>query len=276
MKQVRIINNKASTSAETGVNFNIVFKKDAYQKIINNPSKIQFSISGNDLVIRLPGTGKILTLLDFRDNAEGNGVPINITFVGHGKTIHLRPLIHDFFTQTGTSTDDRLFGSEWSDTQYGLAGHDTIWGAGGNDVIYCGNGNDIAYGGNGNDTLYGGQGNDYLRGEEDPYARFAAPGNDYLVGGAGNDTLSAQWGNDTLFGGDGKDTFFIEENASGTVRIKDFIGIDDTLSLPSFWKNIPFKYVGSDSQISLTYESRVTTIIVEKIPWEFINRVYRN
>ncbi|MEC9345728.1 MAG: tandem-95 repeat protein [Pseudomonadota bacterium] len=81
-------------------------------------------------------------------------------------------------TESGTSGDDFLFGSDEPDVILGLQGNDTIQSFRGNDV------------------LNGGTGADSLSGME---------GDDSLVGGIGNDTLVGEAGNDTLNGGEGFD-----------------------------------------------------------------------
>ncbi|QRE78352.1 type I secretion C-terminal target domain-containing protein (plasmid) [Methylobacterium aquaticum] len=99
-------------------------------------------------------------------------------------------------TATGTSTNERIDGSNSRDTLSGGAGNDTLYGNDGADSLSGGTGNDYLSGGNGNDTLSGGDGRDTLYGEA---------GNDSLDGGSGNDTLYGGTGNDTLNGGTGDD-----------------------------------------------------------------------
>jgi Ca2+-binding RTX toxin-like protein len=97
----------------------------------------------------------------------------------------------------GTSQDDVLTGTLFSDQLVGLAGNDTLSGSGLDDLLI---------GGTGNDSLQGGEGDDIL---------LDRAGDDSLEGGAGNDTFRiVANGNDTVDGGDGNDTLYI--NFSGS------------------------------------------------------------
>jgi Ca2+-binding RTX toxin-like protein len=62
--------------------------------------------------------------------------------------------------ETGTSYNDRLFGSTSGDTLNGADGSDQLFGGNGNDTLYGGSGEDWLYGQAGNDTMIGGYGDD--------------------------------------------------------------------------------------------------------------------
>jgi Ca2+-binding RTX toxin-like protein len=124
-------------------------------------------------------------------------------------------------TFNGTSGNDFVEGTIYSDTFYLYEGNDTGYGDNrsfpgyyGNDTLYGGDGNDTLYGeypfatpspyigssdyldgGNGDDLLVGDSGGTYI------YTR----GNDTLLGGNGNDSLFGYGYNDSLDGGDGND-----------------------------------------------------------------------
>ena len=102
-----------------------------------------------------------------------------------------RDLIH------GDAGNDLIYGGDAADTIFGDTGDDTINGDFGDDLVYGGDGNDYANGGIGNDTLHGGKGDDRLIGGD---------GNDVLYGETGNDTLEDGYGNDLVYGGEGNDT----------------------------------------------------------------------
>ena len=96
----------------------------------------------------------------------------------------------------GSNESDSISGGNLADILSGLAGKDTIEGFGGDDTIFGGNDDDILLGGDGNDSLEGNAGNDLLNG---------GTGSDILRGGSGSDTLISGNTFDTLDGGAGRD-----------------------------------------------------------------------
>ncbi|BBK43111.1 hypothetical protein STVA_31310 [Allostella vacuolata] len=139
---------------------------------------------------------------------------------------------------TGGFGDERLAGTNRSDTISGMDGADTIEGDGGRDLLNGGAGNDLVFGGPDEDVLQGGQGNDMLLGGEgadwvlggrgNDLAHggkgadqvWGGQGNDQLFGDQGDDWLSGDRGNDTLTGGPGADRFAYAENG-GLDRVAD-------------------------------------------------------
>lgn len=91
-----------------------------------------------------------------------------------------------FASLGGTITeDDRIDGTDGTDTLDGGAGNDTILGGAGDDVLIGGNGDDVLRGGDGSDSLIGGDGNDTLvTGDNVPAWE------DYVRPGAGNDVVN--------------------------------------------------------------------------------------
>jgi len=64
----------------------------------------------------------------------------------------------------GTKRNDKLYGTDRSDTIEGRGGKDKLYGEKGNDTLDGGKGNDKLYGGDGNDVLIGGKGKDRIDG----------------------------------------------------------------------------------------------------------------
>lgn len=91
-------------------------------------------------------------------------------------------------TINGTSGNDTLLGTDFSDTINGYEGDDTI------------------VGGDFSDTIYGGEGNDIIFGDEDVMSPYVG-GNDLIYGGSGNDVIIGGVGIDYLYGDGGHDTF---------------------------------------------------------------------
>ena len=151
-----------------GFNYNITYT-DLDSEITN----------GQDLVLKIDGTGPSLDYKQIKFGTEGNDSGV-------------RSIV-------GGANDDRL---------YGGAGNDDLYGKKGEDYIDGGIGNDTLYGGDGADTLYGGKGEDRLEaGAEDVYGEGKV---NILQGGADNDTLVGGDGIDILYGGTGNDTLFVD------------------------------------------------------------------
>jgi Ca2+-binding RTX toxin-like protein len=122
---------------------------------------------------------------------------------------------------SGTSQDDRLFGSDGSDALRGLGGRDRMFGSDGRDLIHGGAGRDLLSYGLSEDgvsvSLLRGRGwsgdaaGDRIRSVENLAGSHQ---NDFLwgdhranvlIGGAGDDVLTGNGGDDYLFGGAGTD-----------------------------------------------------------------------
>lgn len=100
---------------------------------------------------------------------------------------------------------DSVFLGLGDDTAQGEAGADTLHGGLGEDQLFGGTGDDALHGGDGNDGLNGGANADNLYGQSGDDSLLGGDGSDSLLGGAGDDTLHGQAGNDTLHGHGGHD-----------------------------------------------------------------------
>ncbi|MCI5095714.1 MAG: hypothetical protein MRY77_05325 [Rhodobacteraceae bacterium] len=122
---------------------------------------------------------------------------------------------------SGTSQDDRLFGSDGNDALRGLGGRDRLFGSDGRDLIHGGAGRDLLSYGLSEDgvsvSLLRGRGwsgdaaGDRIRSVEnlagshqDDFLWGDHRAN-VLIGGAGDDVLTGNGGDDYLFGGAGTD-----------------------------------------------------------------------
>lgn len=94
--------------------------------------------------------------------------------------------------------NDRIYGSDVSNTIDAGLGNDIISGYGGNDALFGRDGRDTIRGGDGDDEIFGGADEDALYGGDD---------NDSLFGGSGDDNLYGGPGADELTGGEGADSF---------------------------------------------------------------------
>ncbi|MCT2398413.1 calcium-binding protein [Novosphingobium mangrovi (ex Huang et al. 2023)] len=200
--------------------------------------------NGND-VYHVNGTGDVVI-----EEANGGNdtvyAAIDYTLTDN---VEILRMASEGLTGTGNALDNRMIGSDGTDTFYGMDGDDVIQGLAGDDVLHGGNGNDVLVAGTGNDTLYGDAGNDRLRGED---------GNDVIFGGAGNDVIEGGAGVDTLWGGDGRDTFvFRPGDLDGTTYqnpevIGDFSRAQgERLNLSALdanaatWSNEAFSWIGT-------------------------------
>jgi Ca2+-binding RTX toxin-like protein len=94
----------------------------------------------------------------------------------------------------GTSGDDVLVSTYFSEQIIGLGGNDRIEGGDGNDCLDGGDGNDRLFGGNDRDRLYGGAGNDVLAGNAQNDELRGGEGVDAFHGGPGRDLCEAEAG----------------------------------------------------------------------------------
>lgn len=162
-------------------------------------------------------------------------------------------------TGHGNELDNKLIGSDGSDTFYGDAGNDSIQGLNGDDRLYGGDGDDRVSGDAGNDFLYGQAGNDSLIGGE---------GNDWLDGGDGNDRLEGGAGSDMLIGGKGADTFLFRQTDLGsTDTIADYNPNEDTISFNLIDANVltpdkneAFNFIGTANFSHKAGELRYTVV----------------
>jgi Ca2+-binding RTX toxin-like protein len=86
-------------------------------------------------------------------------------------------------TIEGTPRDDRLVGTDNTDTIYGRGGDDLIRSLGARDVDFGNTGNDDIYGGEIGDQLFGNAGDDYLVGDGGADEFYGAGGDDVIVSG---------------------------------------------------------------------------------------------
>ena len=110
----------------------------------------------------------------------------------------------DDHVETGAG-DDTARGGDGSDTLMGDAGDDVLYGDAGADSVLGGEGFDSIFSNNGDDALFGSDGDDSVVGGEGDDSLDGGTGADALEGMAGADLLRGGDGADTLFGGDGND-----------------------------------------------------------------------
>lgn len=243
-------------------------------RIKASPSKIRFVQIGDTLRVSFPGILHDLLLQNLNDASN-----LHLILRSSQGQFDLGNEIRKTFTKTGTNSWERLFGGFWNDTIKALGGDDSVYGNRGNDTIFCGYGNDFSCGGDGNDSIAGQWGNDDLFGGD--FDKNNIPidtGNDNLSGGLGNDTLRSAGGNDTFWGGEGYDTFYIMDNFQGTVRIKDLVGVDDVISLPSLYRN-SVKITDTDKgtliELLNTSKDTIGSVFVENYHPPFFRVEYR-
>jgi Ca2+-binding RTX toxin-like protein len=127
----------------------------------------------------------------------------------------------------GFDRENRLKGTDFSDSTRG------------------GNLNDILDGSTGFDFLDGKGGDDQLSGGADIDFILGGDGNDIPSGDAGNDIINGGEGEDALYGGSGKDTFVLE--FFGNVdKINDFNVNEDIIRI---------KGVGDDAKVEYDKET---------------------
>lgn len=147
-------------------------------------------------------------------------------------------------TGRGNALDNRMVGTDGSDTLYGAGGADSMQGQGGNDALF---------GEAGADRLAGEAGDDYLDGGADNDVVMGGEGNDTMFGGLGADTLDPGTGNNAMTGGGGKDRFlFKADTLGGSNRILDFSAADgDKIDLSGIDANTKisgdgaFRFIGT-------------------------------
>ncbi|MEA2426631.1 MAG: hypothetical protein QOF37_259 [Thermoleophilaceae bacterium] len=117
----------------------------------------------------------------------------------------------------GTSGNDRLTGSRFSDPIYAGTGNDVLFGLAGDDCLFGDRGDDRLFGGPGNDRLTGSAGRDVLHGGSGRDRMFGGASSDRLYGDAGNDTMDGGPGVDRFYGGPGNDKIMAADHTNETV-----------------------------------------------------------
>jgi Ca2+-binding RTX toxin-like protein len=117
----------------------------------------------------------------------------------------------------GTSGNDRLTGSRFSDPIYAGTGNDVLFGLAGDDCLFGDRGDDRLFGGPGNDRLTGNAGRDVLHGGSGRDRMFGGASSDRLYGDAGNDTMDGGPGVDRLYGGSGNDKIMAADHRNEKV-----------------------------------------------------------
>jgi Ca2+-binding RTX toxin-like protein len=203
--------------------------------VFNGINESQATFSGvaggsDDLVITI-GSDKVTINSGLLASGYGAGAIENYQFADGTLTF---AQVQSMLQTNGTSGDDFLDGSKYSETLNGYDGNDFLFGDGGNDTFLGGNGNDYLFGDSGNDSMDGGT------------------GDDYLSGSGGNDTLRGGTGNDSLYGGNGDDTYLFAQG-DGMDTINDSSG-NNTLSfdISVIKADIAFFENGSNLQIGFT------------------------
>ena len=145
---------------------------------------------------------------------------------------------------TGTTGNDDLTGSDFSDEIDLLGGDDRYYGHSETDTILGGSGDDALFGDAGNDTLYGGHDDDWLDG---------GSGNDTMDGGLGNDTYIVTSTDDLIIGeigyslGGGIDTVrsTVDYLMGANLEILRLGTINSTLDLDGIGNDGPGTLVGN-------------------------------
>ncbi len=194
---------------------------------------------GADELLGGPGSDRVL----YRDSSAGVVVdlrdPSRNTGEARGDTYASIENI------SGSTYDDKLYGTDDANIIFAGFGKDTLLGRGGGDLLFGGEDDDLLQGGDGNDFLNGGGGADELKGGSgiDAAVYWAARSavtadlanaarntgeavgdtyfgiedlsgsnhNDELAGDAQQNKIFGRDGNDTIFGRDGNDTILGEE-----------------------------------------------------------------
>ena len=122
----------------------------------------------------------------------------------------------------GTEESDSISGGNLADILSSMGGDDTIQGLDDDDTIFGGDGNDSLEGNIGDDSLESGLGQDTLIGGKGDDLLIAGNTLDILDGGAGRDLLIASGGGNVLTGGVDPDRFGLNI-AQKTAEILDEI-----------------------------------------------------
>jgi len=198
-----------------------------------NKNELEFTRSGNNMLVNVKGQGSItltnyfsspdtgvqmittaqgpLNLAkDVIDMADGGGFFFDDSADGLSNKQNLLIATNSKSNLDGNNLNDVLFGGNSSDDIRGFGGDDLLIGGADWDDILGGIGQDTLYGDAGNDDLYGEDGNDALIGGSGHDDLFGGNGNDWLWGDSGNDYIKAGEGDDFLSGGTGDDKLYGE------------------------------------------------------------------
>lgn len=182
----------------------------------DRPHEVKLGV-GDDIYIGGPSADYVY---DFggRDDMDGAGGVDTIDFSNASASVAAylkmgavfdtsgQGRLKNFENAIGTEFEDRLSGTEGSNTIWGGASRDVIKGKNGDDILHGGSGNDKVISGSGDDILTGGDGNDILAGLAGDDVLEGGLGEDSLYGGRDSDILSGGFGDDTLRGNRGNDT----------------------------------------------------------------------
>lgn len=106
-------------------------------------SDIEFSVSNNDLVIKIKNSTDSLTLKDWLINSAAQLARVEFVDNTYLTAADINSQLIN--TINGTDGDDYLYGTEKDDNINGFGGNDSIYGGLGNDTIIAGKGNDTIY-----------------------------------------------------------------------------------------------------------------------------------
>lgn len=171
--------------------------------------------SGNDIFVDLKKDIEILT----KPESNFTGTWLDDDIDASGYTLYkdkAKMQIDDNYARKGLILDggngnDKITGTNYSDTLKGGNGNDSIEGGSGNDIVYGGNDKDFIRGGGGNDTIYGDNGDDIIDGQS---------GDDVIYGGNGDDNITGGMGNDTITGGAGTNTInYTKGNGNDVINL---------------------------------------------------------
>lgn len=110
------------------------------------------------------------------------------------------------------------------------------------------------YGTDDSETLNGGQGFDYIDGRGGDDLIIGSNEADFILGGDGNDVISGGNGDDIISGGAGNDTFVIEFFDKGVDKITDFTVGEDTIEIRGFGSDVNVDYNQDTGSLSVDGE----------------------
>jgi len=180
---------------------------DDYVKAGDGPNTYEGS-SGLDTISYYDSDARVI--VDLKHNEAEGGFAEGDTISG-------------FERLTGTTEDDKLYGSDGGNVMKGGTGEDSIWGRDGNDKLYGGSNSDRFDGGEGDDNLYGGSGTDTFhidKGDDfDTIKDFQNNADRIEIDGFGNGfdafDFADQVGDDVVFDFGGGDGLIVEDALIG-------------------------------------------------------------
>jgi len=120
--------------------------------------RVRMELVGNDLVISV-GAKSVTIAGIYGSDIDARG-SMEKLYLADGVVVDLKHVDPDLLTKHGTTGDDAIVGSIFSDTLSGRGGDDAVSGGAGDDAIDGGAGDDVLVGGFGADVLRGGGGGD--------------------------------------------------------------------------------------------------------------------